>query len=75
MPIFTTFSNIWSGKSINSQVKSLSEQVKEQVSGVVVSEEFIDIPDTLDEIEYLDEDAEREAAQNDGEENAEDKTE
>lgn len=61
----TTFSNIWSGKSINSEVKKLSEQVKEQVTGVVVSEDFIDIPDTFEEIEYLDEDAEREAAQED----------
>jgi len=67
----TTFSNIWAGKSINSEVKKLSEQVKEQVTGVVVSEEFIDIPDTLEEIEYLDEDAEREAAQQDDNESEE----
>lgn len=67
----STFENIWAGKSINSEVKKLSEQVKEQVTGVVVSEEYIDIPDSLEEIEYLDEDAEREAAQQDGDETEE----
>ena len=49
------FSNIWSGKNVSSEVKNLSEQIKEQVTGVIVSEEYIDVPDSDEgDIEYLD---------------------
>lgn len=62
------FSNIWSGKNVNSEVKNLSEQLKEQVMGVAISEDYIDSPSKEEtEVEYFDEDAEREAAQDEGE--------
>lgn len=63
------FANIWSGKNVNTEVKNLSEQIKGQVTGVTISEDYIDVPvDNDQEIEYLDEDAEREAAQGEDEE-------
>ena len=62
------FSNIWSGKNVNSEIKNLSEQLKGQVAGVDISEDYLDIPsEDEQEIEYFDEDAEREAAQDDEE--------
>ncbi len=62
------FSNIWAGKNVNTEVKDLSEQIKGQITGVAFSEEYIDIPVTdEEELEYYDEDAEREAAQEDEE--------
>ncbi len=65
------FSNVWSGKNVNAEVKSLSEQLKEQIMGVAISEDYIDSPTKEEtEVEYYDEDAEREAAQ-DGEESEE----
>lgn len=62
------FSNIWSGKNVNGEIKNLSEQLKGQVAGVDISEDYLDIPsEDEQEIEYFDEDAEREAAQDDEE--------
>ena len=59
-----TFSNIWAGRSVSEQLKQLSEQIKEQVTGMEISEDYIDVPkQNEDEIQYYDEDAEREAAQ------------
>lgn len=62
------FSNIWAGKNVNDEVKKLSEQLKGQVAGVDISEDYLDVPtDSDEEIEYFDEEAEREAAQGEGE--------
>ena len=64
-----TFSNIWAGKNVSEQLKQLSEQIKEQVTGMDISEDYIDVPaEEKEEIQYYDEDAEREAAQGEGEE-------
>lgn len=64
-----TFSNVWAGKNVSEQLKQLSEQIKEQVTGMDISEDYIDLPaQDTEEIQYYDEDAEREAAQGEGEE-------
>ena len=61
-----TFSNIWAGKNVSEQLKQLSEQIKEQVTGMEISEDYIDMPkQEQDEIQYYDEEAEKEAAQED----------
>ena len=63
-----TFSNIWAGKNVSEQLKQLSEQIKGQVTGMDISEDYIDVPGKSDEeIQYYDEDAEREAAQGEDE--------
>ena len=59
-----TFSNIWAGKNVSEQLKELSEQIKEQVTGMDISEDYIDMPKKEEQdIQYYDEDAEKEAAQ------------
>lgn len=59
-----TFANVWAGKSVSDELKNLSEQIKEQVTGMEISEDYIDIPvETPEETEYYDEDVLKEAAQ------------
>lgn len=62
LPFEMTFSKIWAGQSVSDNLKLLSEQIQTQVTGMEVNEEYIDLPDTSEEIEYYDEEAEREAA-------------
>lgn len=68
VPMELAFSKIWAGQSVSDNLKLLSEQIQTQVTGMEVSEEYIDLPDTSEEIEYYDEEAEREAAMQEGEE-------
>lgn len=56
------FSEIWSGKNVSACMKKLSEMIMEQVTGEKYEEEYIELPDEETTIEYLDEEAEREAA-------------
>lgn len=67
-----TFAEIWAGGNVSENLKALSEQIKGQVTGVSITEDYIDLPDKDDqEIEYIDEDAEREAAQKEDEDSEE----
>ncbi|MBQ0027055.1 MAG: extracellular solute-binding protein [Lachnospiraceae bacterium] len=63
-----TFADIWSGKDVSMSLKELSEQIKHQVTGEDVSEEYIEYEEETESIEYLDEEALKEAAQNETEE-------
>lgn len=50
------FSEIWNGADANDKLKSLSEQIMEQVTGEAYEEEYITEPDIeAEEEEYLDE--------------------
>lgn len=62
------FAEIWAGGSVSDKLKGLSEQMKYQVSGQQIAEEYIEINKQSEEVEYYDEEAEMEAAQS-GEEN------
>lgn len=64
-----SFAEIWAGSSISDNLKGLSEQMKYQVSGQEVTEDYIDINKQSDEVEYYDEAAEMEAAQSEEEKN------
>lgn len=64
-----TFSRVWSGADVSASLKSMSERIKKQISGEEVIEEYIDAPkEEAETMEYLDEDAMREAAQKETEE-------
>jgi len=57
------FAEIWSGGDVSQNLKKLSEQIKGQLAGALITEDYIDLPaKEQQEIEYIDEDAEREAA-------------
>ena len=59
-----TFADAWSGADVSECLKELSEQLKLQILGEEVTEEYIELPkEETEEVEYLDEDALREAAQ------------
>lgn len=58
------FSEIWNGADANEKLRSLSEQIMEQVTGEVYEEEYIEEPDIeQEEEEYLDEDYSQEAVE------------
>lgn len=60
-----TFAEVWNGASVSRSLQELSELIMSQVSGAEYEEEFIEEPAKEEEtVEYLDEEAEREAAQN-----------
>lgn len=63
-----TFADIWSGTDVSTALKTLSEQVKLQVTGEQVTEEYIEYQEETETVEYLDEDALKEEAQNESEE-------
>lgn len=65
-----TFADVWSGADVSQCLKELSEQIKLQVLGEEVTEEYIELPkEETEEVEYLDEEALKEAAQNEGDGN------
>lgn len=58
-----TFAEVWNGASVSKSLQELSELIMSQVTGVPYLEEYIEEPTEEEEtVEYLDEDAEREAA-------------
>ncbi len=58
-----TFAQVWSGKGVSKCLKELSEQVKYQITGSEVEETYIDEPaEETETVEYLDEEALKEAA-------------
>ncbi len=58
-----TFAKVWNGSSVSQSLKSLSEMIMSQITGSEYVEEYIAEPKEEEEtVEYLDEDAEREAA-------------
>ena len=59
----TAFAEIWNGADPNEQLKALSEQIMRQITGEEYEEEYIEIQDETEEIEYLDEDFYRQEAQ------------
>lgn len=61
-----TFADIWAGKDVSSCLKLLSEQIKKQITGSDVVEEYINPPKKEEEVEYFDEEALMEAARNEG---------
>lgn len=67
-----TFANVWSGKSVSKEMQSLSEQIKMQVTGLDVIEDYIEMPTTGEqETEYYDEEALKQEAQDEDNENSE----
>ncbi len=58
-----TFADAWSGADVSTCLKDLSEQIKLQILGEEVEEEYIELPKEETEVEYLDEAALTEAAQ------------
>jgi len=64
-----TFANVWSGKSVSKEMQSLSEQIKMQVTGLDVIEDYIEMPTiNQDETEYYDEEALKQEAQEEDDE-------
>lgn len=60
-----TFAEVWNGASVSKSLQGLSEMIMSQVNGEEYEEEFIEEPaEEKETVEYLDEEAEREAAQN-----------
>ena len=58
-----TFADVWNGASVSESLQDLSELIMSQITGVPYLEEYIEEPTEEEEtIEYLDEEAEREAA-------------
>ena len=58
-----TFAEVWNGSKVSDNLKNLSELMLSQVAGKPVTEEYIEEPkEEKETIQYLDEDAEREAA-------------
>lgn len=58
-----TFAHVWSGEDVSGQLQNLSELIMTQVTGEEVKQDYIEDPDAEDEtVEYLDEEAEKEAA-------------
>ena len=58
------FAQIWDGADVNEQLKSLSEKIKTQISGEdVIEEQIEEASEEETTIEYLDEEALREEAQ------------
>ena len=58
-----TFAEVWNGEGVSKSLQSLSEMIMSQINGAEYEEEFIDEPVEEEEtVEYLDEEAEREAA-------------
>lgn len=62
------FADVWSGKDVSTSLKELSEQIKYQVTGEEVSEEYIEYEVETETVEYLDEEALKQAAQNEADE-------
>lgn len=59
-----TFAKVWNGSEVSRSLQELSQMIMTQVTGFGYVEEYIAEPDEEEEsIEYLDEEAEREAAQ------------
>lgn len=58
-----SFAEVWSGSKVTDCLKDLSELIMTQVTGEPYSEEYIEPPQTETEsVQYLDEEAEKEAA-------------
>lgn len=58
-----TFAQVWNGAAVSDSLYSLSEMIMSQISGTEYTEEYIEEPEEETEsVEYLDEEAEREAA-------------
>ncbi len=58
----STFADVWAGKDASLGLKELSEQIKLQITGEEVVEEYINPVNEKEIIEYLDEEALREEA-------------
>ena len=62
-----TFAKVWNGACVSKSLQSLSEMIMSQVTGTEYREEYIDEPEEEETtVEYLDEEAEREAAKQEG---------
>jgi len=58
-----TFAEVWNGAPVSKSLQDLSELIMSQVTGVPYLEDYIEEPTEEEEtVEYLDEEAEREAA-------------
>ena len=58
-----TFADVWSGADVSHSLQKLSEQIKHQISGEDIKEDFIPLPKEEEEVEYLDEEALKQEAQ------------
>ena len=64
-----TFADVWSGVDVSTSLKELSEQIKHQITGETVVEEYIEPPKPEEEnVEYLDEDALKQQAKDEASE-------
>lgn len=59
------FSRVWSGKDASKTLKELAEKLHVQITGQTVSFDYITLPAETEEEEYLDEEALKQAAQDD----------
>lgn len=58
-----TFAEVWNGANVSKSLQELSELIMSQITGTDYKEDYIEEPTEEEEtVEYLDEDAEREAA-------------
>ena len=58
-----TFTEVWNGAGVSRSLQNLSEMIMSQINGAEYKEEFIEEPKEEEEtVEFLDEEAEREAA-------------
>ncbi|MGN0156747.1 MAG: hypothetical protein ACI39N_05820 [Lachnospiraceae bacterium] len=57
-----TFAEVWNGAKVTDCLHDLSTQIMTQITGEEYSEEYIEYQEEETTIEYLDEEAEREAA-------------
>ena len=70
------FAEIWAGGNVSDNLKTLSEQIKGQVTGAAISEDYIDLPaKEQQEMEYIDEEAAMEAARQENEADQQEKDE
>lgn len=58
----TAFADVWGGAQVSPTLKNLSEEIKQQVSGILVEEEYIEEDKEEESIEYLDEEQLRQEA-------------
>lgn len=69
------FAQIWDGADVNDRLRELSEQIMTQITGESYTETMIEEEEEeIEEVEYLDEDALRQEAQENGENGSTDNT-
>ena len=66
------FANIWSGKQVSKELQALSQQIKQQVTGLEIEEDYIEMPqEEQEETEYYDEEQLKQEAKDEDQEEQE----